>query len=100
MAMTQATGRWDRLFASRTRGDVGEGIAFVLSSLERPDVISFVGGLPDPVTFPRARAAALLEEFAATGEAAAFQYTPTRGLSSALDALAGRLDSVQGRRPE
>jgi 2-aminoadipate transaminase len=99
MAMTQATGRWDRLFASRTRGDVGEGIAFVLSSLERPDVISFVGGLPDPVTFPRARAAALLEEFAATGEAEAFQYTPTRGLAGTLDAVADRIEAVQGRRP-
>jgi 2-aminoadipate transaminase len=99
MAVTSDTGRWDALFAARTRGDVGEGIAFVLGFLGRPDLISFAGGLPDPRTFPRDRAASLLEEFAASGETAAFQYTPTQGLAGTIDAVAGRLETVQGRRP-
>lgn len=99
MAVTPETRRWEELFAERTRGDVGEGIAFVLSFLGRPDMISFAGGFPDPLTFPRERAAALLAEFAAAGEATPFQYTPTRGLAGTLDAVAGRLESVQGRRP-
>ena len=68
--------------------------------LGRPDLISFAGGFPDPLTFPRERASQLLEEFAANGEATAFQYTPTRGLAGTLDAVAGRLEAVQGRRPE
>jgi 2-aminoadipate transaminase len=99
MAVTSDTGRWDALFAARTRGDVGEGIAFVLGFLGRPDLISFAGGLPDPRTFPRDRAASLLEEFAASGETAAFQYTPTQGLAGTIDAVGGRLETVQGRRP-
>jgi 2-aminoadipate transaminase len=99
MAVTPETGRWDRLFAARTRGDVGDGIAFVLGFLGRGDLISFAGGFPDPLTFPRKRASELLAEFAATGEATAFQYTPTRGLAGTLDAVAGRLEAVQGRRP-
>jgi 2-aminoadipate transaminase len=99
MAVTPETGRWDRLFAARTRGDVGDGIAFVLGFLGRDDLISFAGGFPDPLTFPRGRASALLEEFAGTGESTAFQYTPTRGLVGTLDAVAGRLEVVQGRRP-
>jgi 2-aminoadipate transaminase len=99
MAVTPETGRWDRLFAARTRGDVGDGIAFVLGFLGRDDLISFAGGFPDPLTFPRERASALLAEFAAAGEATAFQYTPTRGLAGTLDAVAGRLEAVQGRRP-
>src|SRR5215475_1488312 len=82
MAVTSETGRWDALFAARTRADVGEGITFVLGFLGRPDLISFAGGLPDPRTFPRERAASLLEEFAASG-----------------DAVAGRLETLQGRRP-
>lgn len=98
MAVTPET-RWDELFAARTRGDVGEGIAYVLGFLGRPDLISFAGGFPDPLTFPRARVAQLLEEFAAGGESAAFQYAPTRGLAGTLDAVAGRLERVQGRRP-
>jgi 2-aminoadipate transaminase len=99
MAVTPETGRWNELFAARTRTDVGDGIAFVLSFLGKPDLISFAGGLPDPRTFPRDRAAALLEEFSASGESAAFQYTPTQGLAGTLDAVAGRLESLQGRRP-
>src|SRR6478735_6239715 len=99
MAVTPETSRWDALFAARTRGDVGEGIAFVLGFLGRPDLISFAGGFPDPLTFPRDRAAALLAEFAESGESIAFQYTPTQGLAGTIDAVAGRLDAVQGRRP-
>ena len=64
-----------------------------------PDIISFAGGFPDPLTFPRERAAALLAEFGAGGEAAAFQYAPTRGLAGTLDALAARIETLQGRRP-
>jgi 2-aminoadipate transaminase len=92
--------RWDALLAARTRGDVGEGIASVLAMLGMPDLISFAGGFPDPATFPRERVAELLQEFAATGESSAFQYAPTRGLAGPLDALAGRLERVQGRRPD
>src|SRR4051812_25067096 len=99
MATTPEIRRWEELFAQRTRGDVGEGIAFVLGFLGRSDLISFAGGFPDPLTFPRERASALLAEFAETGEATAFQYTPTRGLPGTLDAVAVRLEAVQGRRP-
>ena len=99
MAVTPDADRWEALYAARTRGDVGEGIAAVLGLLGVPDVISFAGGFPDPVTFPRERVSALLGEFAATGEAAAFQYAPTRGLAGALEAFADRIESQQGRRP-
>jgi 2-aminoadipate transaminase len=99
MAVVRETPRWDRLFAARTRGDVGGGIAAVLAILGQPDLISFAGGFPDPLTFPRKRASALLEEFAAESEWAAFQYAPTRGLAGPLDALATRLHTRQGRAP-
>jgi 2-aminoadipate transaminase len=93
------TRRWDELYAARVGSDVGGGIAEILALLGRPDLISFAGGFPDPATFPRERAAALLAEFAQTGEASAFQYAPTRGLAGPLDALATRLETLQGRRP-
>jgi 2-aminoadipate transaminase len=99
VAVTPEAGRWEALYAARTRGDVGEGIAAVLGLLGVPGVISFAGGFPDPVTFPRERAAALLAEFVTTGEAAAFQYAPTRGLAGALEAFADRIEAVEGRRP-
>jgi 2-aminoadipate transaminase len=99
MAVTPKTRRWDHVFATRTRGEVGDAIAAILSLLAVPDLISFAGGFPDPRTFPRERASMLLAEFAAAGEASAFQYAPTRGLEGPLDALAARLEATQGRRP-
>jgi 2-aminoadipate transaminase len=99
MAVSSETRRWDRLFAARTHADIGEGIAAILSLLAVPNLISFAGGFPDPQTFPRERASLLLAEFAAGGEASPFQYAPTRGLATTLDALTGRLEATQGRRP-
>src|SRR5689334_14061067 len=99
MAVVPEKLQWDALFAARTRGEVGGGIAAVLGLLGVPGLISFAGGFPDPVTFPRERASQLLQEFAAHGEVAAFQYAPTRGLPGTLDALAGRIERLQGRRP-
>ena len=99
MAVTPETGRWEALAAARTRGDAGDGIASVLAFLGMPGVISFAGGFPDPQTFPRERVATLFQEFVESGEAAAFQYAPTRGLAGPRDALATRLETLQGRRP-
>src|SRR5258708_12185158 len=99
MAVTPDADRWEALYAARTRGDVGEGIAAVLGLLGMPDVISFAGGFPDPVTFPRERVSALLGEFAATSEATAFQYAPTRGLAGPLAAFADPIQTPHGRRP-
>jgi 2-aminoadipate transaminase len=96
---TPEVGRWDALVAARTRGEVGDGIAMVLAFLGVPDLISFAGGFPDPETFPRERVSTLFQELAASGEATAFQYAPTRGLAGLLDALAGRIETLQGRRP-
>ena len=80
-------------------GAAGDGIASVLAFLGMPEIISFAGGFPDPETFPRERVATLFEEFAASGEATAFQYAPTRGLAGTLDVLAGRLEAQEGTRP-
>jgi 2-aminoadipate transaminase len=99
MAVAFDSARWEALAAARTREDVGDGIASVLALLGRSDVISFAGGFPAPETFPRERVAALMQEFAVAGELSAFQYTPTRGLAGPLDALADRLERLQGRRP-
>src|SRR5215831_17208224 len=98
MATREAAGR-EAQFAERTRGDVGEGIASILSLLTVPGLIPFGGGFPDPATFPRERAASLLAELAGGTEAAAFQYAPTRGLAGTLDVIAARIERLQGRRP-
>jgi 2-aminoadipate transaminase len=99
MAVTPETRRWQELFAARTRNDAGDGITVILGYLARPDLISFAGGFPDPATFPTERTAELLRELAAAGDSSAFQYAPTRGLAGARDALASRIEALQGARP-
>src|SRR3954452_7297005 len=92
MAVTHS---WEALLAERTRVGGGDGIIAILGLLGNPDLISFAGGFPDPLTFPAERVAELMQSV----DAAAFQYAPTQGLAGTLDAVAGRLESLQGRRP-
>jgi 2-aminoadipate transaminase len=91
--------RLNELFAARTRSGVGGGILEILALAGNTELIPFAGGFPDPQTFPGAEAAAFLDEIVKAGDLGAFQYAPTKGLAGALDALASRLDSLQGHRP-
>lgn len=97
MTVTPDSGRWEELFAARTRAGAGDGIAAILGILGNPSLISFAGGFPDPATFPRERAAELLHELA--GDPSVFQYAPTQGLAGTRDAIASRLHAQQGCRP-
>ena len=90
---------WSDLFASRTRAEVGEGLAAILALAGNTEIISFAGGFPDPRTFPGERAAILLNDLVTAGDASALQYAPTQGLPGPLEALAGRLETTQGRSP-
>jgi 2-aminoadipate transaminase len=99
MAVTPESGRWEELFAARTRAGAGDGIAAILGLLANPELISFAGGFPDPATFPAERTAGLLAELAGAGDSLAFQYAPTHGLDGTRDALASRLETLQGARP-
>ena len=99
MAVVAGARRWSELFAERTRADVGGGILEILALAGNTELIPFAGGFPDPQTFPGERAAAFLDELVAAGDPGPFQYSPTRGLPGPLDALAARLEALQGRRP-
>ena len=99
MAVTPEARQWQELFAARTRNEAGDGLAVILGFLAQPDLISFAGGFPDPATFPAARTAELVQELARAGDASAFQYAPTRGLAGTRDAIASRIEAMQGVRP-
>jgi len=78
---------------------VGEGLAAILALAGNTEIISFAGGFPDPQTFPGERAATLMQELVSGGDASALQYAPTQGLPGPLDALATRLEVLQGHGP-
>jgi 2-aminoadipate transaminase len=91
---------WSDRFAQRARGDVGEGIVAVLALAGAKDLISFGGGFPDPATFPGPDLAEILAELIASGNASAFQYSPTQGLASVRDYLRERLAGLEGLEPQ
>ena len=95
--MTVGLDGLSRLFARRTRADVGEGISAILALSSAEDVISFAGGLPDPAVFPGSVLAEIFEGL--LGDPTAFQYGPTAGLPGLRERLAARLERLQGLRP-
>jgi len=82
------------LFAKRvSEGGNGE-IAEILALAERPDIISFAGGLPDPSAFLMDEVAALIVEIISRKGGSVFQYSPTPGLSQLRDYLTERPESA------
>ena len=99
MALGEYVTTWSDRFAARARGDVGEGLASILSLANVTDIISFSGGFPDPATFPGQVLADLLRELIGSGDASAMQYAPTRGLPGVREYVASRLHRMEGVLP-
>ena len=63
-------------------------------------MITFSGGFPDPATFPKDVLGEIAGRLVAQDVAVALQYSPTEGLPGLRDYLAGRIETLQGRRPD
>ncbi len=66
-------------FSERARKLTSSAIREILKVTERPEVISFAGGLPSPATFPVERLRQACNDIFTTAPAAALQYGPTEG---------------------
>lgn len=62
----------------------------ILKITERPEVISFAGGLPSPDTFPVSRLLASAETILRTAPTPALQYGPTEGYMPLREWIAAR----------
>jgi 2-aminoadipate transaminase len=79
--------RYERLFATRTRGMRSSAMREMMALTERPDVISLAGGLPDTSTFPPELYAKLMAHVAADSTARALQYGPTEGMAATMECI-------------
>jgi 2-aminoadipate transaminase len=70
---------WSDRFAQRTQRMTSSVIRELLKLTEKPDVISFAGGLPAPEVFPREEVAAAAEKVLREQGGSALQYAATEG---------------------
>lgn len=70
---------WAHRYAQRTKAVKSSIIRELLKITQRPEVISFAGGLPAPEVFPVARFQEACQRVLQTQAATALQYGPTEG---------------------
>jgi DNA-binding transcriptional MocR family regulator len=72
---------WEPAYAARARRLAASEIRELLKLLDRPGIISFAGGIPDPELFPRRQAQAAFADVLAEASAArvGLQYSPSEG---------------------
>ncbi|MEO8366915.1 MAG: PLP-dependent aminotransferase family protein [Pseudoxanthomonas sp.] len=75
----------------RARGMTSSAIREILKVTERPEVISFAGGLPSPDTFPIERMRWACTKVLDEAPQAALQYGPTEGYTPLREWVARRL---------
>jgi 2-aminoadipate transaminase len=90
---------WDAGLARRTKSLGGGEITAILALAGSSDVITFSGGFPDPATFPTGVLAEIAARLITEDPGVALQYSATEGIAGVRDYVAGRLGSLQGRRP-
>ncbi|MFM0491535.1 PLP-dependent aminotransferase family protein, partial [Paraburkholderia graminis] len=81
--------------SERARKLTSSAIREILKVTERPEVISFAGGLPSPATFPAERMREASDRILRDAPAAALQYSATEGYAPLREWVAARY-SVNG----
>ncbi len=87
------------VLSGRARALTSSAIREILKVTERPEVISFAGGLPSPATFPVERMRQVTEKILRDAPEAALQYGPTEGYGPLREWIADRLSQGGTRIP-
>ncbi|OCP17739.1 MULTISPECIES: PLP-dependent aminotransferase family protein [unclassified Ensifer] len=86
---------WDHIFATRSSRMRASEIRELLKLLDRPDIISFAGGIPDPELFPDVEFRdAYAEIFAGPAVSAALQYSVSEGYKPLREWLAKQMEAL------
>ncbi len=79
---------WDHRFAQRTQRMASSAVRELLKLTEKPDIISFAGGLPAPDVFPVDEFSAACERVLKEQGALALQYGTTEGYTPLREMIA------------
>ena len=86
---------WENIFATRSSRMRASEIRELLKLLERPDIISFAGGIPDPALFPDAEfKQAYADIFSGPTVNAALQYSVSEGYKPLREWLVGQMKAL------
>jgi len=85
---------WNTLYSSRIDSMGHSDVMEVLKLAERPEVISFAGGLPDPATFLLEETKEVFEEVLAQRGGAVLGYGPTAGIAPFREWLAEHMTQL------
>lgn len=86
---------WEKIFATRSARMQASEIRELLKLLERPDIISFAGGIPDPALFPADEFKAAYADIFNSGKSdAALQYSVSEGYKPLREWLQGEMVKV------
>ncbi len=87
--------QWDQVFATRAGRMKASEIRELLKLLERPDIISFAGGIPDPDLFPKdAFARAYADVLSGSEGLAGLQYSVSEGYRPLKTWLVGEMARI------
>ncbi len=86
---------WENIFATRSSRMRASEIRELLKLLERPDIISFAGGIPDPALFPDVEfRQAYADIFSGPTVNAALQYSVSEGYKPLREWLVGQMGAL------
>ena len=86
---------FNALFSTRARAIQSSAIREILKVTERPEVISFAGGLPAPATFPVEEMRRSLDRVLTTRGREALQYSTTEGYAPLREWIAKRIGTPE-----
>lgn len=83
---------YDELFSDRSKQMKASEIRELLKLTHRPNIISFAGGLPNPLSFPTKELGGIANELGQSDGEKVFQYGTTEGVPRLRELIAGRLN--------
>ena len=92
---TTASPDFNQLFSERARAIQSSAIREILKVTERPEVISFAGGLPSSATFPVVEMLAAFDRVLTAKGREALQYSTTEGYAPLREWIAARVSTPE-----
>lgn len=88
--------RMENLLSEGIKATPPSFVRGILKAASDPDVISFAGGLPNPISFPQEALLESMERIVKTYGSAVFQYSITAGLPELRQYIAERYNRIFG----